>query len=164
MNIMKLAHRIRRELKLEGDYRCQMSFSMKKAWAIKRGGITLESILGIEDAKEIITPVSIITLEDIIKQNSNNNFVVIAKETGYEFIKAGTTKFIDSRFTSEVANTNSLLSAYSGDAAGITKKNRAKQPIPAKTVFIIGAKDEDRFKSIAPKQDSNYKYVVCDCL
>nr|DAU23742.1 MAG TPA: hypothetical protein [Caudoviricetes sp.] len=50
LNVMGLAHKIRRELGLEGDYRAQMKMAMSYAWAIKKGSKTLEDILGTTEA------------------------------------------------------------------------------------------------------------------
>ena len=47
MNVMTLAHKLRRELGLEGAYSCQMKMAMKYAWAIKKGQTTLEELLNI---------------------------------------------------------------------------------------------------------------------
>lgn len=44
-NVMSIAHTIRRLLKLEGDYSAQMKYAMKKAWAIKKGLITMDSVV-----------------------------------------------------------------------------------------------------------------------
>lgn len=50
LNVMGLAHKIRRELGLEGDYRAQMKMAMSYAWAIKKGTKTIEDILGTTEA------------------------------------------------------------------------------------------------------------------
>lgn len=46
LNIMALAHKIRIELELEGDYRAQMKMAMTYAWQINKGLKSLEDILG----------------------------------------------------------------------------------------------------------------------
>lgn len=46
LNVMGLAHKIRKELALEGDYSAQMKMALSYAWAIKKGTATIESILG----------------------------------------------------------------------------------------------------------------------
>lgn len=45
LHVMKVAHLIRRELKLEGHYYVQMKIAMELAWKIKRGLITLDALL-----------------------------------------------------------------------------------------------------------------------
>lgn len=46
VNVMSLAHKIRKELCLEGNYSAQMKMALSYAWAIKKGTATIESILG----------------------------------------------------------------------------------------------------------------------
>lgn len=55
LNVMGLAHKIRRELGLEGDYRAQMKMAMLYAWSIKKGVKTLEEVLG-EESTEAAAP------------------------------------------------------------------------------------------------------------
>lgn len=50
LNVMGLAHKIRRELGLEGHYSVQMKIAMKYAWAIKKGTETIDNILGTTEA------------------------------------------------------------------------------------------------------------------
>lgn len=50
LNVMKLAHKIRKELGLEGSYSVQMKMALSYAWAIKRGTETIENILGTTEA------------------------------------------------------------------------------------------------------------------
>lgn len=45
LNIMQMAHKIRRELKLEGHYHVQMKIAMNLAWEVKKGLSTIEVIL-----------------------------------------------------------------------------------------------------------------------
>lgn len=50
LNVMALAHKLRRELGLEGDYRAQMKMAMCYAWSIIKGVKSLEDILGSTEA------------------------------------------------------------------------------------------------------------------
>ena len=45
LNIMQMAHKLRRELKLEGHYHVQMKIAMDLAWQVKKGESTIEIIL-----------------------------------------------------------------------------------------------------------------------
>ena len=56
MNVMTLAHKLRRELGLEGAYSCQMKMAMKYAWAIKKGQTTLEELLNTTTTTEATAP------------------------------------------------------------------------------------------------------------
>lgn len=56
MNIMTVAHIIRRELKLEGHYHAQLKIAMSYAWKIKKGQITLEELLNIPAINETAAP------------------------------------------------------------------------------------------------------------
>lgn len=60
LNVMRLAHKIRKELGLEGHYSVQMKIAMKYAWDIKKGIKTIDNILEVSN---------------IIKTNSNNNII-----------------------------------------------------------------------------------------
>ena len=55
LNIMQLAHLIRKELGLEGDYRAQMKMAMTYAWKVKKGITSLEVILG-DSSSEATAP------------------------------------------------------------------------------------------------------------
>ena len=48
INAMSLAHEIRKELNMEGDYRAQMKYCLTKAWQVLKKEITIEEVLGIE--------------------------------------------------------------------------------------------------------------------
>lgn len=56
MNIMTVAHIIRRELKLEGHYHAQLKIAMSYAWKIKKGQMTLEELLNIPAINETAAP------------------------------------------------------------------------------------------------------------
>ena len=45
LNIMQMAHKIRRELKLEGHYHVQMKIAMNLAWEVKKGETSIEVVL-----------------------------------------------------------------------------------------------------------------------
>ena len=45
LNVMALAHKIRRALALEGDYAAQMKYAMQKAWAIKKGKLNFHTFI-----------------------------------------------------------------------------------------------------------------------
>lgn len=55
MNVMCLAHEIRRALNLEGDYHAQMSYALKKAHAIKAGVIRIEDVIDIVEKEAACT-------------------------------------------------------------------------------------------------------------
>ena len=47
VNVMTLAHKVRKALNLEGNYAAQMKYAMQKAWAIKKGQVKYEDVVGI---------------------------------------------------------------------------------------------------------------------
>lgn len=49
LHVMKIAHIIRRELKLEGHYYVQMKIAMNLAWRVKKGFVSLEGLIAGED-------------------------------------------------------------------------------------------------------------------
>lgn len=49
LHVMKIAHIIRKELKLEGHYYVQMKIAMNLAWRVKKGFVSLEGLIAGED-------------------------------------------------------------------------------------------------------------------
>ena len=50
LHVMKIAHIIRKELKLEGHYHAQMKIAMNLAWKVKKGFMSLEGLIAGEEA------------------------------------------------------------------------------------------------------------------
>lgn len=74
LNVMGLAHKIRRELGLEGHYSVQMKIAMRYAWAIKKGTETIDNILGTTAATASTYNVANKTVEPkpVEKQTNDN--------------------------------------------------------------------------------------------
>lgn len=49
LHVMKIAHIIRKELKLEGHYHAQMKIAMNLAWKVKKGFLSLEDLIAGEE-------------------------------------------------------------------------------------------------------------------
>lgn len=49
LHVMKIAHIIRKELKLEGHYHAQMKIAMNLAWKVKKGFMSLEDLIAGEE-------------------------------------------------------------------------------------------------------------------
>lgn len=58
LNVMNVAHLIRRELKLEGHYHVQMKIALTFAWKVKKGEMTLDALLSnttTDSAEKVVT-------------------------------------------------------------------------------------------------------------
>lgn len=160
---MKLAHKIRRELKLEGHYHAQMKEALELAWAIKNGKVTYEEVVGLEIEEQIV-PRGATTLQDIIKEHSNKRYVAYPTADSYTFVGAGKVYEYKSMHQSIVGNQNAMYSVYAGEADGLLKADYKTFPVLNKTLFVVGKDDEERFKDALPKEGSGYEFIVCDCL
>ena len=74
LNIMQMAHKIRRELKLEGHYHVQMKIAMNLAWQVKKGESTIEIILNNNEVSAEAThtynaeATAVETVEEVIEE------------------------------------------------------------------------------------------------
>ena len=90
LNVMGLAHKIRRELGLEGHYSVQMKIAMGYAWAIKKGNLSLEELLNNTESTEATAPtynVANTTVEQeaaVTKTTSEYDYLLKVHETETE--------------------------------------------------------------------------------
>lgn len=67
VNVMSLAHTIRRELGLEGHYQAQMKLALSLAWEVKKGLTTIEAVLGTAVVENVAENVAVENVADAVE-------------------------------------------------------------------------------------------------
>lgn len=131
MNTMKLAHEIRRGLKLEGHYSVQMKIAMTYAWQIKKGQLDLNELLNMNtESTETTAPTynvvnkTVDAKEEAAVTISNDaKFTLKIVEVGEGSFKMALTQLSTGavKYTKGVINAPSLSVAYLNLANNIEK-------------------------------------------
>lgn len=84
LNVMSLAHKIRKELCLEGNYSAQMKMALSYAWAIKKGTATIESILGTTESAAHTYNADNKTVEPSVDNTNSSTVITNASDVQFE--------------------------------------------------------------------------------
>lgn len=172
LNIMQLAHLIRRELKLEGDYRAQMKMAMLYAWNVKKGIKSLDDILGNESSKATAPTYNVADLiedkKDVVVEDKHSEITDDAKyelrihEESNGVYKLGLTELATNktRFYSNTINTLNMAAAYlyvGSKIEGIVKTLPNNTRIVAMPITITACKTRPGFKDICASKNLSYE-------
>lgn len=165
LNVMGLAHKIRRELGLEGDYRAQMKMAMNYAWAIKKGVKTIEDILGTTEATAPTYNVANTTVEQepttpAVNDDAAYTFEIVEVSKGA--FKMALTQLSTGavKYTKNVINAPSLSVAYLNLANNIEKivpGLPANTKITALPLTITACRTRQGLKDICKSKNFTYE-------
>lgn len=165
LNVMGLAHKIRRELGLEGDYRAQMKMAMSYAWAIKKGTKTIEDILGTTEATAPTYNVANTTVEQeaaVTTEHDGVEYTLEIVEVSKGSFKMALTQLSSGavKYTKNVITAPSLSVAYLNLANNIEKivpGLPANTKITALPLTITACRTRQGLKDICKSKNFTYE-------
>lgn len=165
LNVMGLAHKIRRELGLEGDYRAQMKMAMSYAWAIKKGTKTIEDILGTTEATAPTYNVANTTVEQeaaVTTEHDGVEYTLEIVEVSKGSFKMALTQLSSGavKYTKNVITAPSLSVAYLNLANNIEKIAPglpANTKITALPLTITACRTRQGLKDICKSKNFTYE-------
>lgn len=165
LNVMGLAHNIRRELGLEGDYRAQMKMAMSYAWAIKKGTKTIEDILGTTEATAPTYNVADTTVEQeaaVTTEHDGVEYTLEIVEVSKGSFKMALTQLSSGavKYTKNVITAPSLSVAYLNLANNIEKivpGLPANTKITALPLTITACRTRQGLKDICKSKNFTYE-------
>lgn len=165
LNVMGLAHKIRRELGLEGDYRAQMKMAMSYAWAIKKGTKTIEDILGTTEATAPTYNVADTTVEQeaaVTTEHDGVEYTLEIVEVSKGSFKMALTQLSSGavKYTKNVITAPSLSVAYLNLANNIEKivpGLPANTKITALPLTITACRTRQGLKDICKSKNFTYE-------
>lgn len=170
LNVMELAHLIRKELKLEGDYRAQMKMAMLYAWNVKKGIKSLDDILGKQSSQATAPTYNVADLnkEDVVNVDKQPEVTDDAKyelrlhEESKGVFKLGLTELATgkTRFYSNTINSLNMAAAYlyvGNKIEGIVKTLPNNTRVVAMPITITACKTRPGFKDICASKNLSYE-------